>query len=304
MEIELRFDTASEVEPTLRKFNLDHDDVRLIRAAGATLAPQLTQMVEDWYQWLGQQDAFQTYFANNPRTLERVRSLQHRHWEQMFEAKLDAQYFAGRRRIGAVHAHIDLPNDIYYAGMCIAIRLLLERVMRLDPAPAEAEGMLHALNKICMLDTYLTCDEISRIQRDKLEVSSKALMEMSTPVTPIWEGILLLPLVGILDSVRTQEIMTRSLSKIAETRARCFVLDISGVGAIDTAVANQLIKITKATLLMGCESIISGISPAVARTLVELGVQVGDVKTTSTLRDALEIAMRVAGTSVARGNGH
>ena len=296
----MKFETAAEVQPTLLKFNIGEEDVQLVRAAGASLAPQLTAMVDDFYVWLGRQDAYQTYFANNPRTLERVRQLQHRHWQTMFECKLDADYFAGRRRIGAVHAHVDLPNDIYYAGMCISIRLLLERVMRMDPSKANTEGMLHALNKVCMLDTYLTCDEISRIQREKIEVSSKALMEMSTPVTPIWEGILLLPLVGIVDSVRTQEIMNRSLSKIAETRARTFVLDISGVGAIDTAVANQLIKITKATLLMGCESIISGISPAVARTLVELGVQVGDVKTTATLRDALEIAMRMSGSAATR----
>jgi anti-anti-sigma regulatory factor len=74
-----------------------------------------------------------------------------------------------------------------------------------------------------------------------------------------------------------------------------FVLDISGVGAVDTAVANQLIKITRATQLMGCESIISGISPPIARTLVELGVQVGDVKTTATLRDALELALKAMG---------
>mgnify|MGYP003346041918 CR=1 FL=1 len=198
---------------------LTDEDVRLVRASGKLLAPQLTQMVNDWYDWLRQQEAFQTYFANNPRTLERVRGLQHRHWEQMFECNLNAEYFAGRRRIGAVHAHIDLPNDIYYAGMCIAIRLLLERVMRLDAKKDECEGMLHALNKVCMLDTYLTCDEISRIQRDKLEVSSKALMEMSTPVTPIWEGILLLPLVGILDSVRTPlgpEFADRSPAEVLE----------------------------------------------------------------------------------------
>ena len=89
--------------------------------------------------------------------------------------------------------------------------------------------------------------------------------------------------------------MNKTLSKIGETRAKIFVLDISGVGAVDTAVANQLMKITKATLLMGCESIISGISPAIARTLVELGIQVGDVRTTATLRDAVEYALRAIG---------
>jgi anti-anti-sigma regulatory factor len=117
-------------------------------------------------------------------------------------------------------------------------------------------------------------------------------MEVSTPVTPIWEGILLLPLLGIIDSARTQYIMNTTLEKISTTRTQVFVMDISGVSAVDTAVANQLIKITKATELMGCKSIISGISPAIARTLVELGISVGDLQTTSTLRDAFEIAIR------------
>jgi anti-anti-sigma regulatory factor len=141
-------------------------------------------------------------------------------------------------------------------------------------------------------------DEISRIQKEKILQHTNALLEMSTPVTPIWEGILLLPLLGIIDSGRTQDVMNKTLTKIAETRAKVFVLDISGVGTVDTAVANQLIKITQATQLMGCESIISGISPAVARTIVELGVKVGEVKTTAALRDAFEMALKSTGVDI------
>ncbi|MBF0336709.1 MAG: PAS domain S-box protein [Nitrospirae bacterium] len=123
----------------------------------------------------------------------------------------------------------------------------------------------------------------------------RAVAEMSTPVTPIWEGILLLPLVGVLDSMRTSDIMNKSLSMISDMRAKVFVLDISGVATVDTAVANQLIKITKATRLMGCEAIISGLSPAIARTIVELGVNVESIRTTATLRDAFETALTMVG---------
>ncbi len=125
-----------------------------------------------------------------------------------------------------------------------------------------------------------------------------AIQELSTPVTPIWDQILLLPLVGILDSTRAASIMTKSLEMISQTRARIFVLDISGVATVDTAVANQLIKITKATQLMGCEAIISGLSPAIARTIVELGVNVGEIRTTATLRDAFETALTSLGTRI------
>lgn len=137
-------------------------------------------------------------------------------------------------------------------------------------------------------------EEAARV-REELHQS---LQEMSTPVTPIWDGILLLPLVGIIDSMRTADVMNKSLTKIAETRARVFVLDIAGVATVDTGVANQLIKITKATQFMGCEAIISGVSPAIARTMVELGVSVGDIRTTATLRDAFEIALKRVGSAL------
>jgi rsbT co-antagonist protein RsbR len=89
--------------------------------------------------------------------------------------------------------------------------------------------------------------------------------------------------------------MNAMLTKISETRARVIILDISGVGVVDTGVANHLIKITKATKLMGCECTISGVSPAIAQTIVELGIDVGEIKTKATLRDALEDAFHATG---------
>jgi anti-anti-sigma regulatory factor len=131
----------------------------------------------------------------------------------------------------------------------------------------------------------------SGVAKRRVIESGKAMLAMSTPVTSIWDGILLLPLVGIVDSQRTQDIMEKTLSRISESRARVFVMDISGVVTVDTAVANNFIRITQATRLMGCDCIISGISPSVARTLVELGANVAEVRTTATLRDALQLAL-------------
>ena len=117
---------------------------------------------------------------------------------------------------------------------------------------------------------------------------SLALLEMATPVTKIWNGVLFAPIVGIIDSKRAVDIMEKTLSSIAENRAGTLVIDISGVAVVDTAVANHLIKITKAAVLMGCQSVISGISPAIAQTITELGVELGSVRTTSTIESALQ----------------
>lgn len=282
----------SSIQEILHKFQITPADVERVRSVAQFLSADLPAYVDDFYAWMRQHNEFQVYFASNPNRLERVKSLQLGHWESFLEARLDEGWFAGRKHVGAVHAHIDLPNDIYFAGMSHSGKLMVDRIRQGDAHIQDALAVSDSIIKLIFLDAYVVIDEIVRIQREKISSGAKALMEISTPVTPIWEGILLLPLLGVLDSVRAQDIMDKTLNRIAETRAKVFVMDISGVGAMDTAVANQLIKITKATQLMGCETIISGLSPSIARTLVELGVSVGEVRTTATLRDSFELALR------------
>lgn len=284
------------IEELLHKFQIEAIDHERVREAGELLRGRLDVFIERWYEWLSNQPEFSDFFTD-PDTLTLVKSKQLNNWLDFFNSTIDERYVSNRQHIGAVHARIDLPNVIYFAGMSRSHELLDGLLATSDPPiDASRRALLSvAIGKQICLDTYLAVETISNMARQKIAQHSKALLDMSTPVTPIWEGILLLPLVGIVDSMRTQDIMNRSLFKIAETRAKVFVLDISGVATVDTGVANQLIKITKATRLMGCESIISGISPAIARTVVELGVTVGEVRTTATLRDAFEMAIKAVG---------
>ncbi len=117
----------------------------------------------------------------------------------------------------------------------------------------------------------------------------------STPVNMLWDKILMLPIFGMIDSARGQEIMETMLNKIIATRTKVIILDILGVPIVDSAVANHLIKITKATHLVGAESIISGISAEIAQTLVNLGVELGNVTTTANLADAVQLAFDKTG---------
>ncbi|MBU3127583.1 PAS domain-containing protein [Clostridium tagluense] len=133
-----------------------------------------------------------------------------------------------------------------------------------------------------------------RVQYEaQLKNQSKTIREMSTPTIKLWDDVLLLPIVGVVDSMRAQHMMDSMLNKIMETYSKVIIMDIQGVAAVDTAVANHLIKITKATKLMGCECIVSGISPAVAQTIIQLGIEMGDIKTKSTLSDALAEAFLI-----------
>jgi rsbT co-antagonist protein RsbR len=142
-------------------------------------------------------------------------------------------------------------------------------------------------NIIGGLEFIVDITEKVRDEQRLLE-QSRTIREISTPTIELWDRVLVLPVVGVIDSMRAQQMMNTMLNKIKETAAKVIILDIQGVAAVDTAVANHIIKITKATRLMGCQCIISGISPAVANAIVQLGIEMGDVKTNSTLRDALQ----------------
>ena len=124
--------------------------------------------------------------------------------------------------------------------------------------------------------------------------------ETKVPINKLWDRMLMLSIIGILDSARTQMLMEDMLNSIHDAEAKVFVVDIQGVAVVDSAVANHLMKITKATRLMGCVCIISGISPAVSQTIVNLGIELEGTLTTSTLQEALELAFSKLGYAVTR----
>jgi len=125
------------------------------------------------------------------------------------------------------------------------------------------------------------------------------LLELSTPVVELWEGILALPLIGTLDSARTQVVMESLLQAIVRTGSSLAIIDITGVPTVDTLVAQHLLKTVAAARLMGADCIISGIRPQIAQTIVHLGVDLSAVTTKATLADAFTVALRRLNTSVA-----
>jgi rsbT co-antagonist protein RsbR len=125
-----------------------------------------------------------------------------------------------------------------------------------------------------------------------------AMLELSTPVIRLWEGIIAVPLVGTLDSARTQLVMEKLLETLVATGAEHAVLDITGVPTVDTEVAQHLLKAVSAMRLLGAECIISGIRPQVAQTIVALGIEFGDIATKATLADALVHALGRTGRKI------
>jgi rsbT co-antagonist protein RsbR len=160
---------------------------------------------------------------------------------------------------------------------------------------AEVWDFLRALDQLSLYTT-----EIHQQAREELiRRQGEEMLELSTPVIQLWDGILAMPLIGTLDSARTQIVMEALLQQIVATRSPIAILDITGVPTVDTLTAQHLLKTVAATRLMGAECIISGIRPQIAQTIVHLGVSLGDIVTKASLADAFRVALKKLGHSIA-----
>jgi len=149
-----------------------------------------------------------------------------------------------------------------------------------------------------------TTEAYQKGREEVIRRQQQELLELSTPVVVLWEGVLALPLIGTLDSARTQVVMESLLQKIVETGAGIAIIDITGVPTVDTLVAQHLLKTVSAARLMGADCIISGIRPQIAQTIVHLGVNLTDVITKSSLADAFAVALRRAKLVITRSENH
>jgi rsbT co-antagonist protein RsbR len=182
------------------------------------------------------------------------------------------------------------------------------------------DSLLGVLEEVCGDEPELLVGEIKKMNalvddlglqtfeaymagREEVIVSQQqSMLALSTPVVKLWDGIVALPLIGTLDTERTQTVMENLLQAIVETESQVAIIDITGVVTVDTSVAQNLLKTVAATRLMGADCIISGVRPQIAQTMVYLGVELGDVVTKATLADAFRVGLKLVGANIAAGN--
>jgi rsbT co-antagonist protein RsbR len=162
----------------------------------------------------------------------------------------------------------------------------------------ELASAYHAFSRMIDDLGLLTFETYAAAREQIISDQAVAMLELSTPVIRLWDGIIAVPLVGTLDSARTQVVMEKLLEALVATGADHAVLDITGVPTVDTEVAQHLLKTVSAARLLGAECIVSGIRPQVAQTIVSLGIEFGDIATKATLADALAHALRSTGQKV------
>ena len=176
---------------------------------------------------------------------------------------------------------------------------LFARLRERVPAEQVAGEMWTASTLLDALGLH-TMELFQRSREDIISRQQQELLELSTPVVKVWDGVVAVPLIGTLDSARTQVVMENLLGRIVENGASVAIIDITGVPTVDTLVAQHLIKTVAAARLMGAECIISGIRPQIAQTIVHLGVVLEDVTTKASLADAILLALRKTGFVVQR----
>jgi rsbT co-antagonist protein RsbR len=167
-----------------------------------------------------------------------------------------------------------------------------------DEMGNDVEGMASEMwNATELLDNLglYTADKFLKSREDVIRKQQEEMLELSTPVVKLWEGIVALPLIGTLDSARTQVVMESLLEAIVQTNSRVAIIDITGVPTVDTVVAQHLLKTVTAARLMGADCIISGVRPQIAQTIVHLGINLLEVTTKATLSDAFSLALQKAG---------
>jgi len=168
-------------------------------------------------------------------------------------------------------------------------------------AGKDADALADQVWRATELLDALGLHTVKSYQKSREEVinrQQREMLELSTPVVKLWDGILALPMIGTLDSARTQVVMENLLQKVVETGAQIAILDITGVPTVDTLVAQHLLKTVTALRLMGAECIISGVRPQIAQTIVHLGVDLQGVTTKANLADALALALKRTGSSL------
>ncbi len=165
------------------------------------------------------------------------------------------------------------------------------------------EALVGALWEVTLLVDQMAHHTVTTFQQAREDIIARQqeeLLELSTPVVKLWDGVLAVPMIGTLDSNRTQVVMETLLQRIVETEAEIAIIDITGVPTVDTLVAQHLLKTVTAIRLMGADCIISGIRPQIAQTIVHLGIDLDGIGTKATLADALRLALHRTGWQVAR----
>ncbi len=240
-------------------------------------------------------------FFEDPQVLRRVKAMQREYFLRLTQGDYGEEYVRNRVQVGVVHERIGLEPKWYLGAYrrylhSVMLRLLEEHKDR----PRLAIEAFLSIAKLMYLDIGIALDRILAKRQETIRAQQEAIREVSTPVLQLRERLLMLPIVGMIDSQRARQLTEQLLRAIRANRAKVVVMDITGVPTVDSKVANHLMQTVDASRLMGAKVIVTGLSAEVAQALVTLGVDLSKINTVGDLQGGIEQAERLLGYRVTR----
>jgi len=275
-------------------------DVAILEGVNEFAARYTDSVIEDFYRHLMAHDETRAFFTD-PDLLLHVQKMQKAYFRRLTEGNYDEQYVANRVSVGAIHERIGLPVKSYFGMYCYYLRAVLERLREeYKESPEHAFTVFKSLMKLTFFDMGLAIDTYIESREHTIQMQQEAIRELSTPVLLLRPSLLLLPIIGLIDTQRARQLTEQLLRSVRSNRAKVVVIDVTGVPSVDTKVANHLVQAVEAARLMGAVSIVTGIAPDIAQTMVKLGIDLMRITTVGDLQSGIEEAERLLGYTVSK----
>jgi rsbT co-antagonist protein RsbR len=287
-----------ELQRRLAFYELTEEDFNRLTTLKPVAERWTHDITEGLYELIMGQPESREFFADQA-TLTRVKKLQNAYFVRLFAGSYDLNYVRDRLLVGMVHERIGMPPKLYLGAYRRYLALIHGRLLdHFKGNSEEAAKALGSIRKIIFFDVSLAIDSYIAANLETMRRHQAAIRELSTPVIKVYERILLLPIVGTVDTQRAHQIMETVLVQVVDQQAKVMILDIAGVPVVDIKVADHILKTTAAVQLLGAQTILTGISASVARTVVQLGVEITRMHTRSKLSEGIELALSIVGKKI------
>lgn len=293
--------TEAEVDRRKRIVDLSGEDISRILTLRNMVAEHTDRYVDAFFRYLDDLGEAPALFGKR-EILEEAKRRKREHLAAMTAAQYDRNYVEQRVALALLYSRHGVSTPVFLGAFHQLLRALGNDVMKSVKDPNDAFQRFISLKKVAFFDIGIMTDVLISERERTINLQQDAIRELSTPVLQIREGLLILPIIGMIDSQRAKQLTDGLLRSIRANRARMVVMDITGVAAVDSKVANHLIQTIAAARLMGSTVIVTGLSADVAQALVALGVDLGKISTTGDLQSGLEEAERMLGYRIVRAN--
>lgn len=287
--------TDQEIRNRKEFLEFRDDDVARLNEINDVAVQYANDVIEDFYRHLL---TFQETraFLTDPNMLAHVKNAQKEYFLRLTQGNYGVDYIENRLKVGAAHERIALPVKSYLGMYNFYLRAVGKRIFeRYQGDPEKALAAFSSLMKLTFLDIGLAIETYIDSREQTIGEQQEAIRELSTPVLPFRQGILILPVVGMIDSYRASQLTEQLLRSIRDNRAKVIVVDITGVPYVDSRVASHLVQTVEAARLMGSKVIVSGVSPEIAMTMVTLGIDLGRIETVGDMLSGIERAEQLSG---------